>query len=367
MQNNKAAESGPGQFVPALEFRIDIPVVAAVRTQLNTHLLLFVAIDILIPLSANGIITAGRLLYRIPAIYHDAPPGLWYNSRKASITFDLIHVPRRLCMPVVSCIRNLLEILPLQRSESCVRRIRSENVLKCIENIIRSLRETASKRFGPRLDPTLTTVEGVIRELREDTDKRFLCATMAGMAANLLFAVFNGILGILRMVSWYGTLSAYYLLIFAAKSYLLANRYKASSHILTATGAFLMVIDLILGGTVALIATYKGGKQYPGLTLCVVAAYTFYKVAISVFNMHKATHKKKALQFGLRKIGHADALMSLLYLQTAVFFAVGDANSSFSRLFNAIIGGFVWLIVLAIALETLIRRDRFILSDEAQP
>lgn len=242
-----------------------------------------------------------------------------------------------------------------------------DNMLKNIESIIRSLRETASKRFGPRFDPALTTVESVVRKLREDTDKRFLCATTAGMAANLLFAVFNGILGILRKVSWYGTLSAYYLLIYAAKTYLLVNRNKASSHILTATGAFLAVIDLVLGGTVALIATYKGGKQYPGLTLCVVAAYTFYKVTISVFNMHKANHKKDALQFGLRKIGHADALMSLLYLQTAVFFAVGDANSSFSRLFNAIIGGFVWFIVLAIALETLIRRDRFIPSDEAHP
>ncbi len=131
-------------------------------------------------------------------------------------------------MPVVSCIRNLLEILPLQRSESCVRRIRSENVLKSIENIIRSLRETASKRFGPRLDPTLKTVESVVRELREDTDKRFLCATTAGMAANLLFAVFNGILGILRMISWYGTLSAYYLLIFAAKAYLVPTEQNNS-------------------------------------------------------------------------------------------------------------------------------------------
>ncbi len=241
--------------------------------------------------------------------------------------------------------------------------MRIDNVLKNIEDIIRNLRKTANKRF----DPTLKTVESVVRELREDTDKRFLCATMTGMAANLLFAVFNGILGILRMVSWYGTLSAYYLLIFAAKAYLLANRNKANSHILTATGAFLMVIDLVLGGTVALIATYKGGKQYPGLMLCVVAAYIFYKVTISVFNMRKANHKKDAFQFGLRKIGHADALMSLLYLQTAVFFAVGDANSSFSRLFNAIIGGFVWFIVLAIALETLIRRDRFIPSDEVRP
>ncbi len=115
-----------------------------------------------------------------------------------------------------------------------------DNVLKSIEDIIRNLRETANKRF----DPTLKTVESAVRELREDTDKRFLCATTAGMAANLLFAVFNGILGILRMVSWYGTLSAYYLLIFAAKSYLLENRNKASSHILTATGAFLAVIDL---------------------------------------------------------------------------------------------------------------------------
>ncbi len=237
--------------------------------------------------------------------------------------------------------------------------MRIESALNTIKNAIKKFREASGKRFDSKTDCALRTAENIIFEIREDNDKRFACATTAGMVANLLMAVFNAVLGIVRLVSWYGTLSAYYFLIFAAKLYLLLNREKTDRHILTAAGRFLLAISLVLGGTVALIATHKGEKQYMGLTLCVVAAYTFCKIVLSVFNLHKAHQEQNAFQFALRKIGHADSLMSLLYLQTAVFFAMGDANSPFSRRCNAIVGGLVWCVVFANAIELLIRRNRF--------
>ncbi len=237
--------------------------------------------------------------------------------------------------------------------------MRIESVLITIENSIKKLCETSGKGSGLKTYRVLRTVENIICEIRKDSDKRFAATTAVGMAANFLIAVFNAVLGLVELVSWYGTLSAYYFLIFAAKLYLLLNREKTDHQILTAAGRFLLAISLVIGGTVALIATHKGEKQYTGLILCVVAAYTFCKIVLSVFNLHKSHLEQNVFQFTLRKINHADSLMSLLYLQTGVFFAVGDANSLFSRLFNAIVGGLVWCIIFANAIELFVRQNRF--------
>lgn len=206
---------------------------------------------------------------------------------------------------------------------------------------------------------TINTVKNFASEIRKNKYKRNLLFMLTGMLMNLCFALFNGILGIKEHISWFGSLSAYYFLIFAAKLYLYLHRRDEGRGILTATGAFLVGIDVILGGTAALIAAYKGGKQYPDFAMYVIAAYTLYKVIVSVIHMRKAHQDKNAFQMSFRKISHADALMSMLCLQTAVFFAVKDSNSTFSNLFNAVTGGLYWCIILFIALETLIRRNIF--------
>ena len=120
----------------------------------------------------------------------------------------------------------------------------------------------------------------------------------------------------------------------------------------------MIAMDIIVGGVVALLATDRGTKHYPGILIYAVSVYTFYKVIISVYNILAAGRQDKAHVLALRKMSHADALVSLLSLQAAMFVSVGNAATDFSRTFNAITGSAVWFIIMGIAIETLVTRNK---------
>ena len=193
----------------------------------------------------------------------------------------------------------------------------------------------------------------LLSEIYNNGNKRLMWLSMFGIAADLIFAVFNGYVGISRQSDWFGTLSAYYLLLLAVRVYIVRHKDRNSRKVNLNTGIFMIGIDFVLGGAVALLATDRGEKHYPGILIYAASAYTFYKVTLSIINIIKAGRQSKAYVLALRKVSHADALVSLLSLQAALFFTFGDSGSYFSRTFNAITGSAVWLIIFGIAIQTI--------------
>lgn len=82
----------------------------------------------------------------------------------------------------------------------------------------------------------------------------------------------------------------------------------------------------------------------------VVAMYTFYKVIISVVNMVRARKMKSPLLVIIRNIGYADALVSLLSLQTAMFASFGENSNINPQVMNAITGTCVCIMILVIGI-----------------
>lgn len=116
------------------------------------------------------------------------------------------------------------------------------------------------------------------------------------------------------------------------------------------TGILLALITIALGGTVILLVNREGGKSYQGYMIFVVAMYTFYKVIISVVNMVRARKMKSPLLVTIRNIGYADALVSLLSLQTAMFASFGENSNINPQVMNAITGTCVCIMILAIGI-----------------
>lgn len=207
-----------------------------------------------------------------------------------------------------------------------------------------------------------------------------LTATM-GMLLNMMFAVFNGVIGVSAKSAWYVSLSVYYLILclmrlmsvdYAGKLYLSSGRQIKGITFLFERlikqpkgdlkvrelkiygycGFMFTVMSVALFGAVIILTHGKGGKTYPGLMIYTVAVYTFYKMIISVVNMIKAKKEKSYLLTTLRNISYADALVSMLSLQTALLNEFGNKNdTSFSIIgMNTITGVSVCLMIFVLGM-----------------
>ncbi len=222
----------------------------------------------------------------------------------------------------------------------------------------------------------------IANTLITDTRLRTVLMTLPGMGLNLIYAVFNGVIGVMGRSAWYGSLAAYYFLLcimrFLSVSYAgrvyevkVPWRRADASHpdgpskkelskeeqleirawkVHRNCGVLFCMISIALGGAVIVLVSGEGGKSYPGLMIYAAATYTFYKLGMAIRNMIRAQKEKSLLLVTLRDISYADALVSLLSLQTALFAAFGQDSGAFVPLMNALTGAGVCLMILALGI-----------------
>ncbi len=178
------------------------------------------------------------------------------------------------------------------------------------------------------------------RRLAADYRYRTLLTTVSSFSLNVIFALFNGIVGITEHSVWYGVMAAYYLMLCGMRGgsiwYVRASIKGKNSESDPAreistyrhSGELLIIMGIALGAMVAVLLRGEGTKSYPGYTIYVIAAYTFWKVIMSAVNLARSRKTNSPLIITLRNINHADALVSLLSLETAMLVQFGSEESA---------------------------------------
>lgn len=196
----------------------------------------------------------------------------------------------------------------------------------------------------------------------KDYRYRTVLSTLFSFLVNLFYAVSNGIFGILSHSAWFGTLAAYYIFLsvmrFTAiwyerkisKSNEDKNRKIQELTVYRHCGILLILITIALGGSVILLLNKEGGRSYPGTLIFAVAAYTFYKIILSIINMVKTKKLKSPLLATIRNIGYADALVSVLSLQTAMLVSFGAGEELNPQTMNGLTGSGVCMMILFIGI-----------------
>ncbi|HCD43275.1 MAG TPA: hypothetical protein DEQ64_05985 [Lachnoclostridium sp.] len=194
------------------------------------------------------------------------------------------------------------------------------------------------------------------RRVISDYRYRTVLFAHSSLAVNLLFALSNGVFGIVYHSVWFGALSGYYLVLsvmrFIAIRYERKHRNTEHNQVVKRkelyafrnSGILFIVLTLALFISVIQMVFYGQVKNYPGTLIFEVAAYTFYKIGIAVFHLFKVGRMNSLLLRMIRNIGYADALVSLVSLQTAMFVSFGDGTDT--RTMNLLTGGVVCLMIL---------------------
>lgn len=193
---------------------------------------------------------------------------------------------------------------------------------------------------------------------------------------SVAYAVYNGVIAILLLSVWYGALAGYYILLVSIRGgialYHGKNRGKERSEITEikkyrTCGVLLIVTILALSAAILQMVVENAGFQRLGLTIYASAAYTFYKGTMAILNIFKTKRKKSGYTVrALRNVNLADAAVSVLALQTAMFHAFTPEPSSGTRIANALTGGAVCLLVLIVGIVMIVNANKALKEKRAE-
>lgn len=171
-----------------------------------------------------------------------------------------------------------------------------------------------------------------IKYIFNDYYKSTIITAVISMITALLFALFNGIIGIISDAPWNLYISIYYVLliivrtetlIFEKKAYK-DNNNEIRKKAYIASFCILMVLNIaLIGPIVLMIKNLRPGNI--GMILSIaMAAYAFTSITIAIINAKKSIKHDNLLVKQNRIIDLISALVSILILQHTLIVVNGD-------------------------------------------
>ena len=218
---------------------------------------------------------------------------------------------------------------------------------------------------------------------------RTIIFSIFSMTLNIASVVFVGVLAVITKSVWYMSITAYYLVLILMKGLVIYSKYserryqkiekangnneisisnKNFSPIINAAktyrfcGTMFLFLTVALSGIIVLIYTSNMYFEYAGLLIYAIAAFTFYKLTLSIYNLFKARRQDDLYVQSIRNVNLASALVSLIVLQVALFQAFSPTlNSSVA---NGLTGGLISLIICTLGIFMIIKANKTIKQEK---
>ncbi|MCD7784018.1 MAG: hypothetical protein LUH18_00275 [Oscillospiraceae bacterium] len=204
-----------------------------------------------------------------------------------------------------------------------------------------------------------------LRKYREDYEFKTFTGAWLSFGITVLFAAYNGYLGIVQGSLWHGSIAGYYIILAVIREIILLserkirtqeNRNKARLRTFRISSCFLLLLNIALICPIALMVMFEKPVTMGTIPAIAMAAYTTYKIIMASVNFGS---KKKKLSGNiliseLRAISLIDAIVSVLSLQNTLIMVNGGAESMLTL--SAITSGAMYALVLVITIRLLMTK-----------
>ena len=179
-----------------------------------------------------------------------------------------------------------------------------------------------------------------------------------GIAVNLFYVAFR-IMAAIRYASvWFLSMAVYYLVLGGLRAYLIVYYRRRTPELerrcYHTTAWFLFLLNIPMGGMIVRMVRTDSGFSYPGYVIYLSALYTFYTMITSAINLIRFRRLGSPILSAAKVLHFVAAMMSILGLQTAMISRFSENGENYRRMMNAITGGFVYGIVILIAIYMLL-------------
>ena len=204
---------------------------------------------------------------------------------------------------------------------------------------------------------------------------RTVVFTIVSFVISMLYGAYNLTLAIVERSSWFGVLAAYYVILAVMRGVVVVHHRKKRKaekvgkvienekikQIRKYRLSGILLVIMIFALTFAIMqmirdhATFK----HAGLMIYVSAIYSFYKITVAIINIVKARKQPDLTVQAVRNINMADALVSMLALQTSMINSFGQEDGLlFADRLNGATGAGVCALVLALGIYMIIKAQK---------
>lgn len=177
------------------------------------------------------------------------------------------------------------------------------------------------------------------RQLRDYGSKTVLFSTFSTLVT-LLFTIYNGILGIVYRSVWNGSICLYYLLLTGLRAVIVRAQnnclrdwpFARRRRLYRVSHVILLLINLSLIAPAAIMITNGRQCTYGMIPAIAIAAYTTFRITISIFNYRRSRRNADPFITELRTINMIDSLTSVMTLQNTLISANGGMTSGLQTL-----------------------------------
>ena len=196
---------------------------------------------------------------------------------------------------------------------------------------------------------------------------RTIVFSICSFVLNMAYVTFLGVIGIMSKSYWYISLTVYYLCLSVMKGNVFNSMRKYNTDIKRARayrycGIIFILLTIALSGIIVLIYTSNMAFEYAGLMIYAVAAYTFFKLGIAIYNIFKARRYDNLYIQSIRNINLVSALVSILVLQVALFQAFAPEHNQ--GVANGLTGGAVAIVILALSIFMIYKANKLLESSK---
>ncbi len=192
-----------------------------------------------------------------------------------------------------------------------------------------------------------------------------------GLAFNMAYAVFNGVVGAYYDSPWQWSMGIYYLFLGNIRYMLMKKErgegsdtdsravYEYRTYRLC--GLMILILDLSIGGMAVQMIFHNRANIYSQTVMIISAAYTFFYFFRSVYNVVSFRKRNNIILSAAKNVSLAGASMSMLFLQTSMLNTFGTKGmDDMCRYLNLFTGTAVTVFVMIVAVYMMIHSSKMI-------
>lgn len=201
-----------------------------------------------------------------------------------------------------------------------------------------------------------------LKDLWYNKEKRWQITMTISFLISIAFALYNGFLGLYKHSIWNGCICVYYLLLLSIKALILISETKLKNEddnikaikrkkTFYISSVLLFLINIALFAPVTLMVLNKRSIEFGLIPAITIAAYTTYKVTLSIISYTKNRKNINLAVRQIRTINLIDSILSILTMQNALIIVnSGSTNKLFTLTAITSFIGIVIIITLSIVL-----------------
>lgn len=192
---------------------------------------------------------------------------------------------------------------------------------------------------------------------------RIVLFAVFSFSLNLLYAFYHAVLGVINQSVWFITMCAYYIVLSTMRlSAVLCEWKNRDTHsndieyfVMKLCGVLLILLNFVLADVIYISLSQNIATKYGEIAMITIAAYTFYKITMTVMKAVKQRKNPSPLLLVIRSISYAEVAASVLTLQRSMLVSFGEMNNTDIHTMNILTGSAVCLFILMLGITLIIR------------